>query len=103
MDRQMISKVKTFLTKFGWYIAGVFLLALAVFALVLRRKPSPTDINPITQVIETVKLQIDKAELQATIETERARGAEQSKLDELESISQEPDSRKRRERLARLL
>ena len=100
------TKVKLFFKKY-WIIlvstiVGILSLILGIFIATKRNSNTPKVIIAENKK-EEVQRQIAEVEAKAAIEIGRAQGREEAVIQEVQAIAQEPDSRKRRERLAALL
>jgi len=97
------TKIKLVLKKYWIFFVSGLLAVLSVLAWVFMR-PSKKPIHIVVKdKREETHRKLAEAEAKAAIEIGRAQGREEAVQIEVENIRQEPDSRKRRERLAALL
>ena len=98
------SKIKLFFKKYWIIIVGGLLGVLSFLAWFLfgNKKENPR-VVVVKDKREETQRKLAEAEAKAAIEIGRAQGREEAVKQEVESIQREPDSRRRRERLAALL
>lgn len=98
------SKVKLVFKKYWVIIVGGLLgfLSLLSWFLFENKKEKPR-VVVVKDKKEETQRRLAEVEAKAAVEIGRAQGQEESVKQEVEEIQREPDSRKRRERLAALL
>ena len=98
------SKIKLFFKKYWIIVVGglVGILSLIVWFFFANKKDKPR-VVVVKDKREETQRRLAEAEAKAAVEIGRAQGREEAVKQEVEEIQREPDSRKRRERLAALL
>ena len=100
----MTTDAKAALKKIFWIFLCAVGVALAiVIILPLFFKNKQTQQSPVHEIIEKTKLEIDKIEIDSKIEEAISKGKEESVIKQIEALKEEPDRKKRLERLSHLL
>lgn len=86
-----------------WWTLGILLVVIVIVTLVLVFLPKKDEKNAVDRIIQKVKKETDKADIEAKVKVAKAEGVAEEKIEELKKIMEIEDTNERRARLAELL
>ena len=89
--------------KILWWVLGTIGVIIVIVTLVIIFLPKKEEKNAVDRIIQKVKQETDKADIEAKVTVARAEGVAEEKIEELKKTVEIEDTNERRARLAELL
>lgn len=86
-----------------WWTLGILLVVIVIVTLVVIFIPKKEEKNAVDRIIQKVKKETDKADIEAKVKVAKAEGVAEEKIEELKKTMEIEDINERRARLAELL
>jgi len=89
--------------KVVWWILGILGVIIVIVTLVIVFLPKKNEKNAADRIIQKVKQETDKADIEAKVKVAKAEGVAEEKIKELKKTMEIEDTNERRAKLAEML